>query len=256
MASYQLGSSAAELERLNRQGRLLAPATRILLGAAGLDEGMRVLDLGSGAGDTALLAAELVGPSGSVLGIDQSPEAVAPASARAPANVSFTVGDIHEPAAGGPFDAVIGRLVLMYVPDPAAVLRAQASVLREGGLVIPVEFDLLSARALPSSPLAETALGWLSAAFSRAGIEPALGPRLWDVLEQAGLSPSGMLAVQPHFGPGDPDGPWTLTGIVRTLLGVIESTGVATAAEIDIDTLEERLAAEAAVFAHPPLFSA
>src|SRR3954447_2933579 len=153
MASYQLGNSEAELARLNRQGRVLAPATRMLLQAAGLQAGMRVLDLGSGAGDVSLLAADIVGPGGSVLGLDQSPEAVAKATTRAPANVRFAVGDIHEPAPDGPFDAVIGRLVLMYVPDPAAVLRAQASVLRAGGRVIPIEFDLLSARPLPSSPL-------------------------------------------------------------------------------------------------------
>src|SRR3954452_16078070 len=256
MASYQLGSSEAELARLDRQGRALAPATRILLQAAGLQAGMRVLDLGSGVGDLSLLAADIVGPAGSVLGIDQSPEAVATATARAPANVHFAVGDIHEPARGGPFDAVIGRLVLMYVRDPAAVLRAQASVLREGGLVVPIEFDLPSARVLPAAPLAATALRWLSTAFVRAGIEPALGPRLWQVLEEAGLSPAGMLAVQPHFGPGDPDGPWILAGIVRALLAVIENTGVATAAEVGIDTLEERLAAEGVVFAPPPLFSA
>src|SRR4051812_3652816 len=170
MVSYQLGDSEAELARLKRQGRVLAPATQILLRAAGLQAGMRVLDLGSGVGDVSLLAADIVGPTGSVLGVDQSPDAVAKATARAPSNVRFVVGDIHEPAGGGPFDAVIGRLVLMYVLDPAAVLRAQASVLREGGLVIPIEFDLPKARALPSSPLAETALGWLNAAFSRAGI--------------------------------------------------------------------------------------
>src|SRR3954471_6883577 len=256
MASYQLGSSEAELARLNRQGRVLAPATRILLQAAGLQAGMRVLDLGSGAGDVSLLAADIVGPAGSVLGIDQSPEAVAKATARAPGNVRFEVGDIHEPARGGPFDAVIGRLVLMYVPDPAAVLRAQASVLRPGGLVIPVEFDLGGARSLPTSPLAETALGWLRETFARAGIEPAVGPRLWRVLEEAGLSPAGMLAVQPHFGPGDPDGPFILAGIIRTLLAAMEATGVATAAEVGIDSLEARLAAEPIVFAHPPLFSA
>ncbi|HEX2159616.1 MAG TPA: class I SAM-dependent methyltransferase [Actinomycetes bacterium] len=98
--------------------------------------GMRVLDLGSGTGDVAFVAAELVGPAGEVVGIDSSPEAVATAQARAQqrglGNVRFVMGDIHEPAPGGPFDVIVGRLVLMYVPDPPVVLRTQAALLRPG----------------------------------------------------------------------------------------------------------------------------
>ncbi|HEV3498283.1 MAG TPA: hypothetical protein VHA34_18250 [Actinomycetes bacterium] len=67
-AGYQLGSDAVELERLNRQGMVLAPATRMILQAAGIGLGMRVLDLGSGTGDVAFVAAELVGPAGEVVG--------------------------------------------------------------------------------------------------------------------------------------------------------------------------------------------
>jgi SAM-dependent methyltransferase len=261
---YQLGSDAAELKRLDLQGRVLAPATRTILATAGVRPGMRVLDLGSGAGDVAFVAAGLAGPAGEVVGIDQSPDAVAKATARAAerglSNVRFIAGDIHDPAPGGPFDAVIGRLVLMYVPDPAVVLRTQAGVLRSGGVVAPIEFDLHSARSLPSTPLAGQALSWLREAFTRAGIDPALGPGLWAVLQAAGLQPSGMIGVQPHFGPEDPDGAAILAGIVRTVLPLIERTGVATAAQVGADTLQQRLsgelAASAAVFAHPMLMSA
>ena len=69
---YQLGSDATELERLDHQGRLLAPATRVILKAAGVGAGMRILDLGSGAGDVAFVAADLVGPAGE-LGLNPSP---------------------------------------------------------------------------------------------------------------------------------------------------------------------------------------
>jgi hypothetical protein len=100
-------------------------------------------------------------------------------------------------------------------------------------------------------------LSWVRAAFERAGIEPALGPRLWQVVGDAGLTPVGMTSIQPHFGPDDPDGHALLAGIVRTLLPVIERTGVATAAEVDVETLQRRLgdelAAAQAVFAHPAL---
>ena len=212
----------------------------------------------------AFAAAGLAGPAGEVVGIDQSPDAVAKAAARAAArglpNVRFVAGDIHDRAPGGPFDAIIGRLVLMYVPDPAAVLRTQAALLRPGGVVAPIEFDLHSARSLPSTPLVGQALSWLREAFTRAGVDPAIGPRLWAVLQAAGLQPSGMIGVQPHFGPQDPDGAAILAGIVRTVLPLIERTGVASAAEVGADTLQQRLSGElatsAAVFAHPMLISA
>jgi ubiquinone/menaquinone biosynthesis C-methylase UbiE len=194
-AGYQLGSDAAELKRLDLQGRVLAPATRTILATAGVRPGMRVLGLGSGAGDVAFVAAGLVGPAGAVVGIDQSPDAVTKATARAGerrlSNVRFVLGDIHDPAPDGPFDAIIGRLVLMYVPDPAAVLRTQAGVLRSGGVVAPIEFDLHSARSLPATPLVGQALSWLRQAFTRAGIDPALGPGLWAVLQAAGPAAVG-----------------------------------------------------------------
>lgn len=152
-ADYQLGSDLGELERLKLQGRALAPATRTILQAAELSAGMRVLDLGAGIGDVAFVAAEMVGPSGEVIGIDRSPEPVAQANARAHqrglANVRFVEANIHDRVSDGLFDAIIGRLVLMYVPDPAAVLRTQAASLRPGGVVVATEFDLHSACAIP-----------------------------------------------------------------------------------------------------------
>jgi ubiquinone/menaquinone biosynthesis C-methylase UbiE len=261
---YQLGHDAAELDRLNQQGRLLARATRVLLQAAGLGPGMRVLDLGSGSGDLAFVVTDIVGPAGAVVGIDRAPEAVATAQARARhlglGNAHFAVGDIRESTADGPFDAIVGRLVLMYLPDPAAVLRTQATMLRPDGLIAPIEFDLGTARSLPPTPLASQCMAWLAETFKRAGIQPSLGSRLWAVLRDAGVRPLGMLGVQPHFGPDDPAGPGLLAGIVRTMLPLIEQTGVATARQVAVETLRDRLVAEMtasdAVFAHPILLTA
>jgi ubiquinone/menaquinone biosynthesis C-methylase UbiE len=258
---YQLGHETDELERLNAQGRALAAATRTLVEAAGLRAGMRVLDLGSGAGDMSFVVADVVGGDGEVVGLERATEAVAQATARsgrrALANTRFVSGDIREAVDDGPFDAVVGRLVLMYVPDPSAVLQTQAATLRRGGIVAPIEFDLDTARTIPATPLASRALTWVRAAFEQAGIQGALGPRLWQILAGAGLKPVGMTAIQPHFGPDDPDGHALLAGIVRTLLPVIERTGIATAAEVDAETLEQRLrdelVAAQAVFAHPSL---
>jgi hypothetical protein len=143
------------------------------------------------------------------------------------------------------------------VPDPSVVLRTHAATVRSGGVVAPIEFDLESARTIPPTPLASRALSWVRAAFERAEIQPALGPRLWQVLDDAGLKPAGMTSIQPHFGPADTDGHALLAGIVQTLLPVIERAGVATAEEVDVDTLQRRLGNELtaaqAVFAHPAL---
>jgi SAM-dependent methyltransferase len=100
-------NDTAKLERLSLQGRVLAPATRTILEMAGIESGMAVLDLGSGAGDVSFLAAEMVGPKGQVIGIDASADAVARAARRAQerniTNVRFAVGNIHSATPGSPF---------------------------------------------------------------------------------------------------------------------------------------------------------
>jgi SAM-dependent methyltransferase len=262
---YQFGSGIGkdELARLEAQGAALAPATRMIFAEAGIQPGMRVLDLGCGVGDVAFLAADLVGPDGSVVGVDRSPEALARARLRAEqrglTQVRFVEGDLQDPAPGGPFDAIVERLVLMWVPDPAALLRQQATVLRPGGLVVPIEMDLSTIRWLPETPFATQVKSWLVQAFAKAGIA-TLGPRLWTILQEAGLRPLGMVGIQPHFGPGDPVGVATAVENMRLAAPLIVGTGVATADEIGMETFEQRLRDEQqrsqAVSANPMLLSA
>src|SRR5215470_6603396 len=94
--SYALGHSKEELERLGRQAQAFEPFTRQLFQQAGIATGMRVLDVGSGSGDVAFLAADLVGPSGEVVGADRERKAVDWANARAHSqgmtNVNFLQG--------------------------------------------------------------------------------------------------------------------------------------------------------------------
>ena len=82
-AGYVLGSAPTELQRLIRQSQIISPVTERLLRETAVKQGMRVLDVGCGAGDVSLLAAEMVGASGSIIGIDRSPEAIAMAKERA-----------------------------------------------------------------------------------------------------------------------------------------------------------------------------
>src|SRR5215468_2944455 len=107
-ADYVLGHSDFELQRLAHQAQLLGPNTREFFQAAGLVSGMRVLDVGSGTGDVAFLAAEFVGPSGEVVGTDIAPAAIASARkgaiARWLGQVSFREGNPAEMVFDRSFD--------------------------------------------------------------------------------------------------------------------------------------------------------
>lgn len=251
-AGYLLGHSDAELRRLEEQARIIAPATSALLTLAGIESGMRVLDLGTGAGDVAFLAAERVGPSGSVVGIDQAPDALALARHRADVakigNVSFAAADVStvEPRAelGGTFDAIVGRLVLLYLDDPVAVVRRCAAALRPGGVYLAMEYDIPAAGTIPPTPLGVEAMDWLVEALRRTGHDPSLGPRLAGLLSAAGFTDTVAVGLQAYLAPDDPAGPGLLASTVRTLVPAIEANGIATAEQIRIDTLEGRLLAE------------
>ena len=83
---------------------------------------MRVLEIGSGAGDVALALAELVGPTGQVIGVDVNASILDTARQRATdvgmQNVEFIAGDARTLALADKFDAIVGRFVLMYMADP------------------------------------------------------------------------------------------------------------------------------------------
>jgi protein-L-isoaspartate O-methyltransferase len=257
--TYLLGHDAEERQRLEDQARLLGPATETILTLAGIEPGMRVLDLGTGSGDVALTVADMVGPSGAVVAVDQAPDALAHAAERCErrgmANVTFVHADVHTASLTGPFDAVVSRLLLLYTPDPATVLKRYAAIVRPGGVVVAMEYEMTAAGLLPSTPLAQQTTRWILEAFRRSGLDPMLGARLGDVLEVAGLEQPTVLGLQTYLPAGEPMGPRMVTGILRTLLPVLERAGIATADEVGLDTLHERLAtdqAENGSFLKPP----
>jgi 2-polyprenyl-3-methyl-5-hydroxy-6-metoxy-1,4-benzoquinol methylase len=243
---YVLGHADRELERLNAQERLVGPFTRQIFRDAGIVPGMRVLDIGSGAGDVAFLAADLVGHDGEVVGTDNAPAAVAAARARASErllhNVEFREGDPAEMVFERPFDAVVGRYVLTFQVDPAAMLRKLAGHLRWGGVVVFHEPDWAGAQSFPPSPTYDRCNQWIVKTFRSLGIETRMGVKLHETFIAAGL-PAPSMRLNAIIGGEKGGSEWMhqIAELVSTLLPAMEQLGVTTAAEVDIETLADRL---------------
>jgi ubiquinone/menaquinone biosynthesis C-methylase UbiE len=248
--TYALGHTEAELRRLALQSALFGDATGDLFRRARLAPGMRVLDLGCGAGDVSLLAAEFVGPTGSVIGIDRSADAVAWAKQRAEIaglqNLSFIAADLDDGEPSTPIDAIVGRFVLMYLRDPAATLGRLRRWLRPGGCVAFLEFDTtIPGVSMPEMALVETCRRWVWAALRQSGADGRMGLKLPAVFRQAGL-PAPQLSLSAAIAVGaDSPAYENLAEAVRSLLPRMEEFGIASPDEVEVDTLEERLRAEA-----------
>lgn len=188
---YVLGHSAHELRRLKYQSRYWSAATQSLLEAAGIRPGMRVLDLGSGAGDLSFLAASMVGPEGSVIGVDRAPEAIATARTRAASlgytNIQFRRADVNAMVIDGRVDAIVGRFILMYLNNPAQALERLVAQLQPGATVALLEMDLTTAKSVPPAPLYDGAINRVRQAFAEGGVPLDLGSNLWQLYLAAGL---------------------------------------------------------------------
>ena len=243
---YSLGWDDGEIARLDAQSAWLEAPTRLLLRAAGIGPGLRVLDLGTGIGHLATIAAELVGPQGRVVGIDRSSRFLEVAAKRASSlpQVQFVESDVRSWQSAEPFDAVIGRLILFHLPDPSEVLRHHAAALRPGGLVVALDYDVGSLRAEPPLPLLVESADRILAAFRSAGANPTIGARLALILAEAGLTGVQTFGIQGYLGPDDPRGPAMLTGVMRSLAPQMVAAGIATLADLDLDTLGERCSAQ------------
>lgn len=246
---YVLGHSEEEQRRLDAQGAAIRPLTERLLREAGIGPGMRVLDAGCGTGDVTLLLAELVGPTGTVVAVDRAPEALATARGRAEARglrrVELVEGDLATLAWSEPFDAVVGRLVLMYQPDPAVVLRRLAAAARRGGVLAFLEIAMVAGLPWPDRPLFDQTYRRVIDAFVAAGAHPDMGIRLPAAFVNAGL-PRPHVRLDGILVEGA-DATWLgqLAGVARALLPAMERHGIATAEQVGIDSLFDRLLAEA-----------
>ncbi|PWG08583.1 class I SAM-dependent methyltransferase [Streptomyces sp. V2] len=206
--AYLLGHSESERRRLALQDAAVSPFTERALRAAGVRPGASVLDIGSGPGDVALLAARLVGPAGRVVGVERDPGSVRDARARAreaglTGSVRYEAADLGDFTWPQRFDVLVGRYILMYLPDPASVLRRLASLLRPGGVVVLHEMDFTNTSpSEPPLPEWDRYYALWPAPFRAVGAVPDFGPRLTRTFLDAGLPGPQVITWTPVAGPG------------------------------------------------------
>ncbi len=256
-AEYTMGRSQEETDRLIEQSQLYDDVTRRFFLRSGIAKGMKVLDVGSGAGDVALTLAEFVGPDGTVVGVDLNPDILKTAQARADAagfsNIEFIAGDTRTLELPNDFDAVVGRLVLMYMADPAEALKHLATHLSPGGIAAFQEayFAPYTVAEHPDTPLANELIKWGCTVFERSGAHLDMGVELYQAFVDAGLPEPTLHFEAPMGGAVNWSGYEYLANSFRSLVPLLEAYGITTAEKLDVDTLAERIQAEVAAAKRP-----
>jgi SAM-dependent methyltransferase len=247
LAPYVLGTTEAEHDRLQRQAARLAPFTERLFRDAWIGPGQRVLDVGSGVGDVAMLAARLVGPTGEVVGIDRDSAALAKARSRAMEfglrNVRFVESDVYTVPAGAPFDAIVGRLILQFLPDPVAALRSLTAHLRPGGIVAFHEANWSSFLSQAAHlPLRSLCGSLIMETFRRSGARTDMELALFRGFQDIGFPPP-TLSLETPIGSDSETRRW-IYDLFCTVSSRFSELGISASSVGELETLFDRLELE------------
>jgi ubiquinone/menaquinone biosynthesis C-methylase UbiE len=240
---YVIAGGEAGWRRLRLLARAMAPTTRAHLVDAGVREGMTCIDVGCGGGHVTRMLAEMVGPSGRVVGIDFDAVKLAAAAAEIERagmrNIEFRTADVLTWREPSTYDVVFGRFILSHLPESARVLANMRDALRTGGVVVLEDIDFSGGFCHPDNDGYRRYCELYCAVVHRRGGDADLGKRLYSMMCAAGLHDAHVRVVQPvHTGrqPGKALALSTLQNIVSSVLS--ESLATETELQADIDSLE------------------
>ena len=238
---YLLGSRDTELQRLAFQHRVWAERAFALWTRAGFRRGTEILDLGCGPGFTTIDLAHLVGPAGSVLGVDGSERFLDVLRRRAAeadlANIRTIHCDVHDLALEPEsVDGAYARWLFCFLRDPEAVVARVARALRPGGAFAVTDyFNYRAFTFAPRSAILDRVVEAVQECWRQRGGDLEIQGRMPRIMSSAGLEVSEVSQSCRIAEPGSPLWDWPLT-FFQGFLSTLE--------EADLITPEERRAFE------------
>jgi SAM-dependent methyltransferase len=201
---YVLGTNPAEQQRLREQSLVWAQESSWLLDQIGVQPGWRAIDVGCGPRGILDLLSARVGPTGSVVGLEQNPEharlAVEFCRQSRLENVTIITADVTSAeAASESFDLVHERAVLVNVPDPRAILKAMIRLAKPGAVVACDDIDQSTRITEPSNPAWDLLNGLILEQWRRSGADPFFARRLWGLMRQAEFEDVRVRLRAPEF---------------------------------------------------------
>lgn len=224
MSHYVIHGGAAGSKRMETVARAYWPTTLPLLQRAGIREGLRCLDLGCGAGEVTFEIARLVGPSGSVVGMDMDSVKLDIARQRAvregATNLDFRQGNVFEWADDSLYDLIYLRFLLTHLPGAAAVVPKLLLALRPGAILVVEDIEISGFVSHPVNSAEDRFITLYRDVVRRRGGDADIGPKLQAMLHEAGAQDLNLSIVYPEHkvGSGKDISFLTLIGISEALL--------------------------------------
>jgi SAM-dependent methyltransferase len=209
---------------------------------------MKVADFGCGVGVVTRMLGEMVGPRGSVTGVDvsgqQLREAAAWCKSQGVTNTTFVEADACR--TGLPrrsFDLVYCRFLLLHLPDPMACLREMRDVLKPGGIIVAEDGDLASATSVP--PTAMDAFSYLFSSFGLTrGLNYSLARNLYHMVRDSGFDDVNIEIHQPAITQGEGENRLFLKWSVEEAGPTFVDAGVVTSERLRRTLVEMQVAVD------------
>ena len=234
MADYVIRGGREGYDRLLVLAAVHRAGTLDLVERAGVGAGMRCLDLGCGGGEVTFDLARIVGPSGSVLGLDMDDVKLALARSVAAQHgleqVEFRQADVSRWADPQAFDVVYARALLQHLPEPLDLLRRMWAAVRPGGVLIAEDTDFERAFCDPPNEGFDFVIGTYVALLARRGADANIGRRLFGHVRSLGAADVNLSATLLPFSSGHEKG--LLASTLEFTSAAMVAEGLASQADV------------------------